>query len=110
MTETPAKTTPTDVADVIRQADMFLEENKIREAFDLLQTKKDVEHVGIQWRLARICYRLGKYHTSDKAHSKELADIGLAHADKAIALDANNFPAYRVGRIKRVVIEIYNSK
>lgn len=82
--------------EVIKQADDLLAQNKIQEAYDLLSAHKDAENAEIQWRFARICYRLGKYHTPDKTKAQALANTGLDHASKAIALNDKSYYAYRV--------------
>lgn len=87
---------PKDLTEVIKQSDQLVESNQIKEAFDLLSAHKDAENVEIQWRLARVCYRLGKYHTEDQSRAKELSQIGIAHADRAIQLDQTSYAAFRV--------------
>lgn len=44
------------------------------------------------WRLARLCYKTGKYHTKDQAEQKKLAEQGWGYIERALALggDTNN--------------------
>ena len=82
--------------DIIKQADDLMAQNKIKEAYDILNAHKDTENPEIQWRFARICYRQGKYHTPDKTEAQSLANMGLEYATKAIALNDKCYYAYRV--------------
>ena len=40
----------------------------------------------VLWRLARFCYKTGKYHTKDQAEKKRLAEQGWAYVERALAL------------------------
>lgn len=82
--------------DIIKQADDLMAQNKIKEAYDVLNAHKDTENPEILWRFARICYRQGKYHTPDTKEAQSLANMGLEYASKAIALNDKCYFAYRV--------------
>jgi tetratricopeptide (TPR) repeat protein len=94
-----AVTTPVitmaDLSDIAKQADEYLDKNDLKAAYDLLNQYKDKEDTSIQWKFARICYRYGKYHPEGQAKGKDMAEIGMTHADRAIALDPNCHQAYR---------------
>lgn len=38
------------------------------------------------WRLARLCYKTGKYQSEDKEASKRLAEQGWGYIERALAL------------------------
>ena len=92
-----AKTTAANVA-ILQNADELYSSNKMEELYELLSKHKDSSDVEIRWRLARVCYKLGKYYTQDKQRAKDLAQEGLAHAEKAMELDSNHFAGYKVIR------------
>lgn len=83
---------------LLQNADELYSSNKMAEAYDLLSKHRDSDDVEIRWRLARVCYKLGKYYTPDKKRAKELAEEGLTHAEKSIELDSNHFAGYKVTR------------
>ena len=85
-----------DISEVIKESDQLLDNNQIKEAFELLSAHKDVDNPNIQWRFARICYRYGKYVVQDQNQAKEISQLGLVHADRAVSLDPNCYAAYRV--------------
>ena len=91
------KTTAADVA-LLQNADELYSSNKIEELYELLSKHKESSDVEIRWRLARVCYKLGKYYTQDKQRAKDLAQEGLAHAEKSMELDSNHFAGYKVTR------------
>lgn len=78
----------------ISEADRLCQQNKLKEAYELLLVHKDIDDVNIQWRFARLCYRMGKMEGTK--NSKEFAEMAMKHIDKAVALDTNSFNSQKV--------------
>ena len=81
---------------LLQDADELYSSNKMAELYELLNKHKDSDDVEIRWRLARVCYKLGKYYAPDKKSAMDLAQQALAHAEKAIELDSSHFAGYKV--------------
>ena len=104
---TAAKTDPSDVTEIITEGDMLYDAAKMQEAYDFLLSKADIQHSEVQWRIARVCHDMAKFYTDgDKTRSKELAQLGLTHANKSVALDDKNYLAYEVCEIVAVTLII----
>ena len=54
--------------------------------YALLQLPGMIIHIQVLWRLARLCYKTGKYHTADKEESQRLAEQGWRYVERALAL------------------------
>lgn len=91
-TENPVNREEMDSA--ISESDRLCQQNKLKEAYEVLFSHKDVDDVNLQWRFARLCYRMGKM--SDSKNPKEFAEMAMKHIDKAVALDSNSFNSQKV--------------
>ena len=40
----------------------------------------------VLWRLARLCFKVGKYHTKDQEEMKQLAGQGWSYIERGLAL------------------------
>ena len=40
----------------------------------------------ILWRLARLCYKTGKYHSQSQEESKQLSEQGWSYIERAMAI------------------------
>ena len=80
--------------DIIKQMEELYGKNKLKEAYEFLLPHKDVEDVNVQWKFARLCYRMGKMEGS--SNPKQFAETAMKHIDKAVAMDPNSFDAQKV--------------
>ena len=80
--------------DTLKQVDDLYLQNKMKEAYDLLVPHQNVENVDVQWKFARLCYRMGKMEGS--ANAKKFADDAMQHIDRAVAIDSECFNAQKV--------------
>ena len=107
-TSSAAKTDPSDVTEVVTEGDKLYDAAKMQEAYDFLLSKADIQHSEVHWRIARVCHDMAKFYTNgDKTRSKELAQLGLTHANKSVALDDKNYLAYEVHEMLTLTIIIY---
>ncbi len=79
--------------DTMKQVDELYMQNKLKEAYDLCLPHRDTDNVTVQWKFARLCYRMGKM---DSSNSKQHADDAMQHIDRAVAIDPNCFDAQKV--------------
>lgn len=82
--------------DILKQMEAMYAKNQLKEAYEFLLPHKDVEDANVQWKFARLCYRMGKMENS--SNPKNFAEIAMKHIDKAVAMDPNSFHAQKVSR------------
>lgn len=80
---------------IICQADQLYDSNQWKEALAYLEQYADSSDVEVLWRLARLCYKVGKYHSSGPEQSQKLSVRGMTYAERALAADAYNFAAQK---------------
>ena len=91
-----SETSGVNVKEVIERADQIYHDNKLKQAYDYLSQYKETDHCDVQWRLARLCYHTGRYQTESEEETKQFAQDGLIHAERAILLDNSNYSAFQV--------------
>ena len=89
--------------DAIRQADDLYEQNKMVEALRLLErygeegssNRSSRSNAEVLWRLARLCYKVGKYGTQDRAEAEQLSRAGMGFAERAVQCGDDNFACHK---------------
>ena len=80
--------------DIIKEMDQLYEQNKVREAYEFLLPHKDTEDFAVQWKFARLCYRMGRMDGSHQP--KQFGIEALEHINRAIALNQDSFDVHMV--------------
>lgn len=81
--------------DVLARADQLYKENKMPEALSYLRQFDTQEEAELLWRLARLCYKVGKYHSASYGEAEQLGEAGLRYAERAVAAEGDNFACHK---------------
>jgi tetratricopeptide (TPR) repeat protein len=88
-----ADTAQPAVSEIVSRADELYDSNRMREGLTYVTQYAHLDEVEVLWRLARLCYKTGKYHTADKEESKRLAEQGWGYVERALALGGDKHNA-----------------
>ena len=80
---------------ILRHVDQLYEDNQMQEALAYLEPLAQREEAEVLWRLARLCYKVGKYHTSSQEQARELAERGMGYAKRSVTADSKNFACHK---------------
>lgn len=80
---------------ILQHADQLYGDNKMQEALAYLETLAHWEEAEVLWRLARLCYKVGKYYTSTQEEARELAERGMGYAKRSVTADSRNFACHK---------------
>jgi tetratricopeptide (TPR) repeat protein len=78
-------TTQPLVSEIVARADELYEANQMREGLSYLKQYAHLDEVEVLWRLARLCYKAGKYQTEVQEEKKRLAGEGWSYIERALA-------------------------
>ena len=92
---------------IIAKADQQYSQNKMFDNYEYMLQYKDLTESGVLWRLARIAFEIGKYHTPDKTKARQIADEGFEYAKLSIELDNSSSEAHLVCLYKKLNAHIY---
>ena len=97
MAESTAKTSEKgSIEDILKDVEDLYERDKLKEAYERLLPHKDIENVAVQWKFARLCYRMGK--EKGTADPKQFSIEAMKHIDRAVAMNPDCFNAQKVSR------------
>ena len=80
---------------ILQHVDRLYEENQMQEALAYLESLAHWEEGEVLWRLARLCYKVGKYYASSQEEARKLAEQGLVYAERSVAASSKNFACHK---------------
>ena len=93
-----------DVQETLQKADELYDQQKFREAADLLEPLvAESEDVELIWRVMRLYFRLGKA-TKDKAEGDALALKAYELSTRGLKINENMFGIQKVGEDQFIVL------
>ena len=67
----------------------------MREGLQLLEPHESMGEAEVLWRLARFCYKVGKFHSSEKKQSRKMAERAVKYAEDSVEADDGNFACHK---------------
>ena len=90
-----ATTTQNQLPQILQHVDRLYEENQMQEALAYLEPLAHWEEGEVLWRLARLCYKVGKYYASSQDEARRLAERGLVYAERSVSASSKNFACHK---------------
>lgn len=90
-----ASTVHLQLPTILQQADVLYKEDKMREGLQLLEPHESMGEAEVLWRLARFCYKVGKFHSSEKKQSRKMAERAVKYAEDSVEADDGNFACHK---------------